>query len=59
MAILVTIQVELHQIDEEYYRVSTKDSSFRKHALMDSVDHGHYVIVSTIDEGPEYPGNKQ
>ena len=52
MAIYVTIQVEIHKDDEEAYRSAKPDTHTKRNMIEASVNHGHYVIANTIDEGP-------
>lgn len=50
MSYLVNIQVDLHDDDAKDVRAGRMD---KRKAIEASVNHGHYVIIETIDEGEE------
>lgn len=48
--ILVNIQVELHKDDAGRVR---DNKMSKREAIEVSVNHGHYTVIETIDEGKE------
>jgi hypothetical protein len=50
MAMYVNIQVKIHESDVKDVRDGRMD---KRLAIEQSVDHGHYAVIETIDEGED------